>query len=147
MVTGSLTGTMPVSTSTVAVPMVPWPHIGRHPETSMKTTPTSASGRVEACRMAPDMALWPRGSCIRSVRRSSRWFMTNNRRSAMVAPGSSPTPDVTTRVGMPSVWLSTAPMTRRDRITRGYPSGAEGRRRCAKVCCSKLGLRSPGDGG
>ncbi len=35
VVTGSTTSTMPVSTSTVATPMVPWPHIGRHPLTSM----------------------------------------------------------------------------------------------------------------
>ncbi len=35
VVTGSTTGTMPVSTSTVATPIVPWPHIGSRPETSM----------------------------------------------------------------------------------------------------------------
>jgi hypothetical protein len=35
VVVGSVTGTMPVSTRTVATPMVPWPHIGRQPETSM----------------------------------------------------------------------------------------------------------------
>lgn len=35
VVTGSTTSTMPVSTSTVATPMVPWPHIGRQPDTSM----------------------------------------------------------------------------------------------------------------
>ncbi len=39
VVTGSMTGTMPVSTSTVATPMVPCPHIGRQPETSMNSTP------------------------------------------------------------------------------------------------------------
>jgi hypothetical protein len=35
VVTGSMTSTMPVSTSTVATPIVPWPHMGRHPDTSM----------------------------------------------------------------------------------------------------------------
>ncbi len=35
VVTGSTTGTIPVSTSTVATPMVPWPHIGSRPVTSM----------------------------------------------------------------------------------------------------------------
>jgi len=35
VVTGRVTGTMPVSTSTVATPMVPCPHIGRQPDTSM----------------------------------------------------------------------------------------------------------------
>ena len=35
VVTGSTTGTMPVSTSTVATPIVPCPHMGRHPDTSM----------------------------------------------------------------------------------------------------------------
>ena len=34
-VSGSWTSTMPVSTSTVATPIVPWPHIGRQPLTSM----------------------------------------------------------------------------------------------------------------
>ncbi len=38
-VTGSVTSTMPVSTSTVATPMVPCPHIGRQPDTSMNSTP------------------------------------------------------------------------------------------------------------
>src|SRR5579875_202155 len=50
------------------------------------------------------------------VRSSGRWWMTYWRRSSMVAPGSTPTPEVTTRVGIPSVWLSTAPMTRRERM-------------------------------
>jgi len=35
VVTGSVTVTMPVSTSTVAVPIVPCPHIGSSPDTSM----------------------------------------------------------------------------------------------------------------
>ena len=39
VVTGSVTSTMPVSTSTVATPIVPCPHIGRQPDTSMKSTP------------------------------------------------------------------------------------------------------------
>ena len=39
VVTGSVTGTIPVSTSTVATPMVPWPHIGSSPLTSMNKTP------------------------------------------------------------------------------------------------------------
>ena len=55
-VSGSVTATIPVSTSTVATPIVPCPHIGRQPETSMKSTPQSASGRVEGCRIAPDIA-------------------------------------------------------------------------------------------
>ena len=43
-VSGSVTATIPVSTSTVATPIVPCPHIGRQPETSMNRTPQSASG-------------------------------------------------------------------------------------------------------
>lgn len=35
LVRGSVTSTMPVSTSTVATPMVPCPHMGRQPEASM----------------------------------------------------------------------------------------------------------------
>ena len=71
VVTGSTTSTMPVSTSTVATPMVPCPHIGRQPETSMNTTPQSASGRVGGCRMAPLIAPCPRGSNMSSRRTSS----------------------------------------------------------------------------
>ena len=55
-VSGSVTSTIPVSTSTVATPIVPCPHIGRQPETSMKITPQSASGRSGGCRIAPDIA-------------------------------------------------------------------------------------------
>ena len=107
-VSGSVTSTMPVSTSTVATPIVPCPHIGSSPLTSMKRTPQSASGRVEGCRIAPDIAPWPRGSRISSSRSSSidcsKWSL----RSSIVAPGTGPTPPVTTRVGIPSVWESTA---------------------------------------
>ena len=39
VMTGSVTSTIPVSTSTVATPMVPCPHIGRQPDTSMNSTP------------------------------------------------------------------------------------------------------------
>ena len=70
-VSGSVTGTMPVSTSTVATPIVPWPHIGRQPETSMNSTPQSASWRVGGWRIAPDIAACPRGSCMSRSRRSS----------------------------------------------------------------------------
>ena len=107
-VSGSVTSTMPVSISTVATPIVPWPHIGRQPETSMNSTPQSASSRVGGCRMAPDIAAWPRGSRISSSRRSSRSASKRSLRSSIVAPGSGPTPPVTTRVGIPSVWESTA---------------------------------------
>jgi len=108
VVTGSVTATMPVSTSTVATPIVPCPHIGRHPDTSMNSTPTSASGRVGGCRIAPDIAPWPRGSRISSSRRSSLFASNHSLRSSIVAPGSVVTPPVITRVGMPSVCESTA---------------------------------------
>ena len=72
VVTGSVTSTMPVSTSTVATPMVPCPHIGRQPDTSMNTTPQSASARVGGCRIAPLIAEWPRGSYISSLRGCGR---------------------------------------------------------------------------
>ena len=107
-VSGSLTSTIPVSTSTVATPIVPCPHIGRQPETSMNSTPQSASGRVGGCRIAPDIAPWPRGSRISSSRRSSSSASKCSLRSSMLAPGIGPTPPVITRVGMPSVWESTA---------------------------------------
>ena len=108
VVTGSSTSTIPVSTSTVAMPIVPWPHMGRHPETSMKITPQSQSSRVGGCRIAPLIAAWPRGSFTRNCRMWSRCSMKYRRFSFIVAPGTTPTPPVTTRVGMPSVWESTA---------------------------------------
>src|SRR5262245_9266407 len=69
------------------------------------------------------MAACPRGSYIRRVRRSSRSRMKSSRRSAIVAPGRTPMPPVMTRVGIPSVWVSTAWTTRRLRIEQ--PRGAE----------------------
>jgi hypothetical protein len=108
VVTGSVTVTMPVSTSTVATPIAPCPHIGRHPDTSMNSTPTSASGRVGGCRMAPLIAAWPRGSNMSSLRSPSEFSTNHWRRSNIVAPGSVPTPPTITRVGIPSVCESTA---------------------------------------
>ena len=72
VVTGSVTSTMPVSTSTVATPIVPCPHIGRQPDTSMNSTPKSASGRVGGWRIAPLIDAWPRGSYMSSFRTWSR---------------------------------------------------------------------------
>ena len=104
---------MPVSTSTVATPIVPCPHIGRHPDTSMKSTPKSASGRVGGCRIAPDIAEWPARLVHQQGAQMVHVLHEVRRRSAMVAPGITPTPPVITRVGMPSVCESTACRTRR----------------------------------
>ena len=107
-VSGSVTSTMPVSTSTVATPIVPWPHIGSSPETSMKSTPQSASWRSGRLQDRADIAPWPRGSRISSSRSSSSSASKWSLRSSIVAPGIGPTPPVMTRVGIPSVWESTA---------------------------------------
>src|SRR5699024_4686631 len=72
--------------------------------------------------MAPDIDACPRGSYISSVRRSSLLSRNHCRRSAIVAPGSTPTPPVITRVGIPSVWQSTACGTRLDRTRSAYRS-------------------------
>ena len=56
VVIGSTTGTNSFSTKTVATPIVPWPHIGKQPDTSIYTTPQSASGLVGFCRIAPLIA-------------------------------------------------------------------------------------------
>lgn len=76
-VTGSVTATMPVSTSTVATAMVPAPHIGSTPVTSMKSTPQWASGTVGGWRIAPESVPCPRGSFIRNVRRWSECAMNH----------------------------------------------------------------------
>ena len=62
--------------------------------------------------MLPLIELCPRGSYIRNVLSSSELSMNHCRFSAMVVPGMTPTPPVITRVGIPSVWESTAWMTR-----------------------------------
>ena len=74
----------------------------------MNSTPQSASSRVGGCRIAPDIAAWPRGSRISSSRRSSISASKCSLRSSIVAPGIGSTPAVTTRVGIPSVCESTA---------------------------------------
>ena len=63
--------TSPSSIATVTVPMVPWPHIGRQPLTSIYSTPNSQSSRVGGYRMEPDMTSCPRGSNIRARRTQS----------------------------------------------------------------------------
>jgi hypothetical protein len=108
IVSGSVTATIPVSTSTVATPIVPCPHMGRQPETSMNSTPQSASSRVGGWRIAPDIAACPRGSFISSSRTWSRCCSKYSLRSSIDAPGITGTPPVMTRVGMPSVCESTA---------------------------------------
>src|SRR6266446_1957448 len=44
--------TSPFSIAMVTVPMVPWPHIGRQPLTSMNRMPMSQSARLEHQRLA-----------------------------------------------------------------------------------------------
>ncbi len=91
----------------VTVPMVPWPHIGRQPLTSMNSTPMSQSGRVDGYRMLPDITSCPRGSNIRA-RRTQSWSRTKiSRFSAIGTCGSSGAPPATTRTGLPQVWAST----------------------------------------
>ncbi len=45
-VPSSRTASSPFSTAIVTVPIVPWPHIGRQPETSMNRIAMSQSARV-----------------------------------------------------------------------------------------------------
>ncbi|GAA3060878.1 hypothetical protein GCM10010467_19000 [Actinocorallia glomerata] len=54
------------------------------------------------------MAECPRGSRINRRLKLSRLSRNQMRLSAMVLPGIGGAPPVTTRVGMPSVWESTA---------------------------------------
>ncbi len=129
---------MPVSTRTVATPIVPCPHIGRQPDTSMNSTPKSASGRVGGWRIAPLIDAWPRGSYMSSFRTWSRCSRKYRRRSNIEAPGITPIPPVITRVGMPSVCESTAWKTRFVRIGsgdagRGALRGEAGRDRGLRV--------------
>ena len=99
---------MPVSTSTVATPIVPCPHIGRQPETSMKITPQSASGARRGLQDRPRhravAARLAHQQLAQLVHLVSKWSL----RSSIVAPGIGPMPPVMTRVGIPSVWESTA---------------------------------------
>src|SRR5690349_15939730 len=72
--------------------------------------------------MAPLIAEWPRGSFIRKRRSPSEWATNQRRRSAMVSPGITPTPPVTTRVGIPSVCDSTVWITRTDLMAGSFGS-------------------------
>ena len=53
---GSVTGTRPVSTATVAEPIVPCPHIFKYPPVSMKITPRSASSLIGSVKIAPNIS-------------------------------------------------------------------------------------------
>src|SRR3954470_386478 len=68
--------------------------------------------------MAPLIAPCPRGSYISRVRRGARFAAEGAGLWDMVAPGITPTPPVMTRVGIPSVWESTAWKTCLLRIAR-----------------------------
>ena len=70
--------------------------------------------------MAPLIAAWPRGSFMSSNRMSSRCSIKKSRFSFMVSPGITPTPPVTTRVGIPSVWESTAVNIRFERMRQSF---------------------------
>ena len=72
--------------------MVPWPHIGRQPDTSMNSTPMSQSGRVGGYSIEPDMTSCPRGSNISARRTQSCRAMKSSRRADMLAPSSNGAP-------------------------------------------------------
>jgi len=105
-VSGSVTGSIPVSTATVAIAMTPWPHMVLNPSLCMKRMPKSASGETGGVTRQPYMSACPRGSHIRAFLKGSQFCMASRRRSRMVSPSSSGKPPVTTRKGSPPVWLS-----------------------------------------
>src|SRR4051812_25119392 len=94
----------PFSRAIVTVPIVPWPHIGRHPDVSMKRIPTSQSGRVGGYRIEPDIISCPRGSNINPVRIQSYSARKCCRLSNIVSPLScGMLPPATTLTGFPHV--------------------------------------------
>src|SRR5215217_1454039 len=94
--------------ATVHTPMVPWPHIGRYPISSTNRTPRSTPGTVGGRSTAATITVCPRGSKTSILRRWSNLSLTYRCFSNMVSPGTGAKPPVMTRVGMPSVWESTA---------------------------------------
>src|SRR5215470_4438615 len=103
----------------------------------MKKSPKWAPGVTASVITAIRRLRWPRGSRQSPVRRSSWCSWKKRRFSAIVAPGSLPSPLVSRRIPMPAVWKSMVEITRSDRMAtpprlRSYPRRAtrpeEGRR-------------------
>ena len=109
---GSVIGTIPVSSSTVAVLIVFEPDIPSYEHDSMIRKPASASGCADGSTTSSDSGADPRGSKSSSRRSSSpsrsRWRIF----SSIVVPGTSSTPPTTIRLGSPSAWASTQCRTR-----------------------------------
>src|SRR5215470_11531856 len=103
----------------------------------MKKSPKWAPGVTASVITAIRRLRWPRGSRQSPVRRSSLCSWKKRRFSAIVAPGSLPSPLVSRSIPMPAVWKSMVEITRSDRMAtpprlRSYPRRAtrpeEGRR-------------------
>ena len=122
-------GTIPVSTATVAMPMMPWPHIVLKPSLCRKSTPKSASGVTAGVTMQPYMSAWPRGSHIRARRRWSRRSRASRRRARIVSPDRSGKPPMTTRNGSPAVCASMVVMRTQSEGGDQVTSASAGQRR------------------
>ena len=107
--TGSGPATAPVSTSMVAMAMVAWPQPPRLQNGEKNTTPVTDPGATGGVSSAPNCPEWPRGSSHSMWPSATISCEPRNQaaRAAMVAPGIGGKPDVTMRVGMPAVCVST----------------------------------------
>ncbi len=122
-VTGSLTGTMPVSISAVTTQIVFEPDIGGYSTCSMITKPASASGVVGGRITLQQSAGYPRGSRSITLRSQSWWSRRCSIFANIVSPGTGGRPAVTTRPGSPQAWTSTAVIMRLKRIVRRTAGG------------------------
>ena len=91
-------------------PMVPWPHMPRSPALLKKITPAAQAGSAGRTSSAPTSTSLPRGSLTTALRNQSWLAARSAAMAATVAPASAGPPSTTTRVGSPSVWLSTKRM-------------------------------------
>src|SRR5688572_3895854 len=90
----------------VTVPMVPCPHIGRHPLVSMNNTAASFCSLCGGYKILPLIMSCPRGSNIRPLRIQSYSFKKCNLFSIILFPCRKGAPPVTTRTGLPQVCAS-----------------------------------------
>ena len=137
-VSGSVIGTMPVSSSTVAVQIVFEPDIGGYSVGSMMMNPASQSGRVAGTIRLAWQATLPRGSRSRSRLRPSPWLRRCSICSKTEAPGGGSTPPTTTFPISPPAWQPTTVIVRAERM-EAYSivllMRASSRVHCGEISC------------
>ena len=123
-VTGSITGTMPVSISTVTTQMVLVPDIGGYSDLlhdDEAGVGLGMGGRQDQVAAERPDTRGVRAACAAGGGRHG--FRDSTFFSNMVRPGTSRTPPVMTRPGSPQAWASTAVIMLENRMGPPVPAG------------------------